>query len=219
MLIRLLKGLGFPLFFGIILFVSAGRLDVPAFWAYVLVVGLVFAPAAMLFPDPELAKERMRPGPGGVDAGLRKLAAPLALIHLVIAGLDVGRYGWSAPPPVALQAGALVAVAAGYALIVWSMVSNTFFSPVVRIQAERGHAVVTTGPYQVVRHPGYLGMVAAYSLSGVALGSWWALLPMLVLVALVCRRTVIEDRFLLEKLGGYADYARDVRWKLVPGIW
>ncbi len=219
MLIRILKGFGFPLFFGVALFASAGRFDVPGFWAYVLVVGLVFLPAAVFFPDPDLAQERRKPGPGSIDGGLRKAAASLSILHLVVAGLDVGRYGWSAPPQVGLQAGALLGVAGGYALIVWSMVSNTFFSPVVRIQVERGHQVVRSGPYQFVRHPGYLGMVVGYALSGVALGSWWSLLPMLVFVALVLRRAAVEDRFLHEKLPGYRDYAREVRYRLVPGIW
>ncbi len=218
-MLKIIRAALFLVVLGAVLFISAGRLNVPAFWAYLLVVTLVVVPAMLLVNDPDLAKERLRPGPGGLDGGFRTLAAPLVLTHYIIAGLDVGRYGWSAPPPVALEVVALLGAGSGFALILWSMASNTFFSPVVRIQAERGHHVVMSGPYRFVRHPGYLGMVAAFLLSGMALISWWSMPPALAYVGLVLRRTIIEDRFLLEKLPGYRDYARGVRYRLVPGIW
>lgn len=219
MILRLLRACLLPIIMGLVLFTSAGRLSIPGFWAYILVVWLILVPVAVLVDDPGLAKERLRPGPGGIDARFRQIAAPLVLAHLVVAGLDAGRYGWSVPPPAWLQASALVVVGAGFALIWWSMAANTFFSPIVRIQAERGHHVIRDGPYQYVRHPGYLGMVVAFLASGAALGSWWSMLPAAVYVGLVLRRTAIEDRFLLEKLPGYRDYARRVRSRLIPGGW
>ena len=218
----MLKIIRLTLFVGAVgaaLFVPAGRLDVPGFWAYLLITFLVTAPALALVNDPGLAAERRKPAGGGLDGGLRTFAAPAVLIHFVVAGLDVGRYRWSAPPPLWLQAPAIMAVGAAFALTFWSMAANTFFSPVVRIQAERGHHVIRGGPYRFVRHPGYLGMAAAFCLSGIALGSWWSILPAMAYVGLVLRRTAIEDRFLMEKLAGYRDYARQVPRRLLPGIW
>jgi protein-S-isoprenylcysteine O-methyltransferase Ste14 len=218
----MLKIIRLTLFVGIVgavLFVPAGRLDIPAFWAYLLVAFLVTAPALLLVRDEGLAAERRRPAAPGLDGGLRRFGALSVAVHFVVAGLDVGRYQWSTPPPFWLQAGALVVVGASFALVWWSMAVNAFFSPVVRIQAERGHQVVRGGPYHFVRHPGYLGMTVALSASGPALGSWWAMVPAAVYVALVLRRTTIEDRFLLRELGGYADYARAVPYRLIPRLW
>lgn len=218
----MLKIIRLTLFVGVVgaaLFLPAGRLDVPGFWAYLLVAFLVTAPAVALVSDPGLNAERRKPAAGGLDGGLRRFGAAAVAVHLVVAGLDVGRYGWSASPPVWLQVSALVVVGAALALTWWSMASNTFFSPVVRIQAERGHHVIRGGPYRYVRHPGYLGMIVAFSASGAALGSWWSMLPAAVYVGLVLRRTAIEDRFLIRQLGGYGDYARTVRYRLLPRVW
>ena len=96
---------------------------------------------------------------------------------------------------------------------------NPFFSPVVRIQEERGHHVITAGPYRLVRHPGYVAISVLMLASGVVLGSWLSVVPMAVLVLLVLRRTALEDRFLHEHLDGYVEYARHVRYRLLPGIW
>ena len=114
---------------------------------------------------------------------------------------------------------ALIGVAAGLGLVLWAMAVNRFFSPAVRIQEERGHHVITSGPYRLVRHPGYAGMIVAALCSGPALGSWWAILPIAAYILLILRRAAVEDRFLQAELRGYADYARRVRSRLVPGIW
>src|SRR3954452_658601 len=139
------------------LFISAGRIDLPWFWA-VLALHATMLLAGVPFMDPDLRKERVRPGPGGRSRRIRVLAVPMLLGHLVVAGLDVGRFGWSGPIPVAVQAVALAGCAAGMGLSLWAMAANRFFSPVVRIQAERGHHLITAGPYRVLRHPGYTGM-------------------------------------------------------------
>ena len=201
-----------------ILFASAGRMDIPWFWA---VLGLH---AAMLltgiaFMDPGLREERLRPGPGGRSRRIRFLALPFILVHLVVAGLDVGRYGWSGPIPLAVQATALAGYAVGMGLSLWAMAANRFFSPVVRIQAERGHHVITSGPYGYLRHPGYTGLIVGSICGGVALGSWWSLVPLAPLVAMFLWRTAMEDRFLHEGLEGYVGYAQRVRYRLVPGLW
>ncbi len=201
-----------------ILFGCAGRWDLPFFWGWLTVV----ATASCLIVrqmDPDLMKERQHPGRDGRDRHLRFVATPFWLAHLVVAGLDVGRFHWSDDVPPALQVVGLLGLAATYVLAGWSIGVNRFFSPVVRIQSERGHVLVTDGPYRWVRHPGYAGFVVGLPLGGLALGSWWSLVPLLPLLVLVLRRTVIEDRFLQQGLAGYTDYARRVRYRLVPGVW
>ena len=175
--------------------------------------------AGVPFMDPDLRKERLQPGPGGRSRQVRLLALPMILGHLVVAGLDVGRFGWSGPIPVAVQAAALAGYAAGMGLSLWAMAANRFFSPVVRIQAERGHRLVSSGPYAFLRHPGYTGLIVASLCGGVALGSWWSLVPLAPFVGMFLRRTAMEDRFLHEGLEGYAGYAGRVRYRLVPGLW
>jgi protein-S-isoprenylcysteine O-methyltransferase Ste14 len=201
-----------------VLFTAAGRMDLPWFWA-VLALHAVLLLIGIRFMDPELRSERLRPGPGGRSRRVRFLALPIVLTHLIVAGLDVGRFGWSGPIPVVVQAAALAGYAAGLGLSLWAMAANRFFSPVVRIQAERGHQVITAGPYRVLRHPGYTGLMVGSLCGGVALGSWWSLVPLAPFVAIFLWRTAMEDRFLHEGLEGYAGYARRVRYRLVPGLW
>src|SRR3954469_17983870 len=136
------------------LFASAGRIDLPWFWAVLALHATMFL-AGVPFMDPDLRKERVQPGPGGRSRRVRLLALPMILGHLVVAGLDVGLFGWSGPVPLAVQAAALAGYAAGMGLSLWAMATNCFFSPVVRIQAERGHRLVSSGPYALLRHPGY----------------------------------------------------------------
>lgn len=218
MWVRLLPVLLFPLVLGGLLFGVAGRIDLPFFWA-----ALAVPTIAGLFMvhrlDPELMKERWHPGAGGVDRHTRMVAAPFWLAHFVIAGLDVGRYHWSDSVPAALQVVGLVLVVAGYVLAGWAISVNRFFSPVVRIQSERGHVVVTEGPYRWVRHPGYAAILLGLPAGGLMLGSWWSLAPFIPAAVLILRRTVIEDRFLQQHLEGYAEYAERVRSRLLPGVW
>ena len=111
-----------------------------------------------------------------------------------------------------------MAFGAGYGLALWAMLANRFFSSVIRHQVDRGHYVITTGPYRYVRHPGYTGIIVGVLCSGLALGSWLALVPAGVFVLLILRRTVVEDRFLHEHLDGYAEYAGRVPNRLIPGL-
>jgi protein-S-isoprenylcysteine O-methyltransferase Ste14 len=144
-----------------------------------------------------------------------------ALIYLVmlpLAGFDE-RYQWSARVSESAQLVVLVIVMLGCGLFVWAMLSNRFFSAVVRIQEERGHAVASGGPYRCVRHPGYAGMIAMFLGAPLALGSLWAIVPAGCAAAVVVLRTVLEDRTLIERLDGYQAYARQVRYRLLPGIW
>jgi len=197
-------------------FAAAGRVDLPLAWACLaLMAGGMLAVVASI--DRELLQERLRPAPGGIDRRIRALILPFFVAHLVVAGLDA-RYGWSAVPT-ALGVAGLVGMALSMGPTLWAMRVNRFFSPVVRIQSERGHPLVTDGPYGFIRHPGYLGALAGFVFGGLALGSWWALLPLSGGVFFMLRRTVLEDRYLRENLPGYADYVRRVRYRLVPGVW
>ena len=200
------------------LFASAGRIDLPWFWA-VLAVHSALLAVGMASIDPALRRERLKPGPGGRDRYLRLIALPFLLAHLIVAGLDVGRFHWTGPVPGGVQAAALVGYTAGIALSVCAMLANRFFSPVVRIQHERGHTLITTGPYRFVRHPGYVGAILASACGGVALGSFWSLVPLVPFAVLFLRRTAVEDRMLRADLDGYAGYAERVRYRLVPGLW
>ena len=211
-----LRLLIFELVLGGVLFASAGRLDLPWFWAVIVIHAMSMAVAVPRI-DPELRKERFSPGPGGQDRRLRLIALPIVLVHLVVAGLDAGRFHWSGEVAVSMHAAGLVVYMLGLWLALWAMSANRFFSPVVRIQKERGHHLVTTGPYRFVRHPGYVGVMSATLGEGLALGSYWSLVPLVVLFLLFIRRTALEDRFLLAELEGYAEFAQKVRYRLLPG--
>jgi protein-S-isoprenylcysteine O-methyltransferase Ste14 len=148
--------------------------------------------------------------------GIVVLVGPVAT--WITAGLDT-RFHWSAAmPPSAFVAGIVVAVLAA-ALIAWAMHSNKFFSSVVRIQKDRGHAVVATGPYGFVRHPAYTGMSAFTLATPLILNSRWAFLPAVVTASVTCLRTLLEDRTLHNELEGYTEYAGKVKYRLVPPVW
>ena len=152
-----------------------------------------------------------------------KVLAPLMGISLsfplmIVAGLD-HRFGWSPVFPTWLNILGLVLIAFGYAVAVWALGENRFFSSVVRIQTERGHVVCDSGPYRFVRHPGYAGN--ALPLPGIvlALSSVWTLIPAAVALIITLIRTSLEDRTLQNELPGYSDYAQRVRYRLFPGIY
>ncbi len=202
----------------VIFFACAGRFDLPFVWAYTAVVVAALLGAAVLL-DRGLLKERARPGSRGEDPHLQRLVAPLFIAHMAVAGLDVGRFHWSGTIPVVWRTVALLLFALSFLLSLWAMRTNRFFSPVIRLQAERGHHIVTKGPYRLIRHPGYLAAMCAYPCGGVAVGSWVSLLPLLGVVCLLLRRTVREERYLRRQLDGYDAYAKQVRFRLVPGLW
>jgi protein-S-isoprenylcysteine O-methyltransferase Ste14 len=200
------------------LFVSAGTVAMLGFWIYVTIFAAVIA-ASFAFLDPGLLRERMRPGGQRPPLGLR-LFTLVVLTHLIIAGLDRGRFHWSDDVPAWLRGAGLLAVAAGYGLAFWAMRVNRFFSSVVRIQSDRGQHVVTTGPYGWIRHPGYLAGLVIILSSGVALGSWLATAMLIVLsLPFLLYRAITEDRVLQAELAGYRDYAARVPWRILPGIW
>lgn len=206
----------------VILFLAAGRLDWWPAWVYLaLYLGMIIANAmTLLRKDPDLIAERGRLGPG--TKSWDKLLANSTLFGMVgsmlVAGLAV-RFGWTGGLGPALEVASLAAMALAYALLYWAMISNRFFSGVVRIQTDRGHTVATGGPYRYVRHPGYVAMILITVLTATALGSLWALIPGCLggLGSIV--RTALEDRTLQAELPGYREYAGRVRYRLIPGLW
>jgi protein-S-isoprenylcysteine O-methyltransferase Ste14 len=217
-LLGILGGGAFVALTGALLFGCAGRWDLPTFWAYLGVWALSIL-VGSLVADPTLARERLRPGPGGKDYGTVFGVVPLWLGQSALAGLDVGRFHWSDTVPLPVQVAGLVSMAGALALVTWAVAVNRFFSTVIRIQADRGHHLITSGPYAYVRHPGYAACPFLFIGGGLALGSWLAALLGAVLFLPMLRRTVVEDRTLHERLPGYADYAQKVRYRLLPGVW
>jgi protein-S-isoprenylcysteine O-methyltransferase Ste14 len=200
------------------LFGSAGTIAIAGFWLYLALLAAVTA-ASLLILDPDLIRERMRPG-GQRPPLVLRLVAVVPFLHWIMAGLDRGRLHWSDGVPVWLQAAGLMGVACGFALFFWAMSVNRFFSSVARIQADRGQHVITAGPYGLVRHPGYSGAILLILASGLALGSWIAATFVVVLgIPLLFRRAVREDGMLNAELPGYRAYANRVRWRVLPGIW
>jgi len=199
--------------------VSAGRWDLPWFWT-LLAIHATGMTISLLLIDPELRKERLNlRRPGGIDRPLRALLLVFLLSHLAIAALDGGRFGWSGPLAPAVHVLGLIGYCAGFSLALWAMTVNCFFSPVVRLSSERGHHVITTGPYRFVRHPGYLGFIIAMISEAFMLGSYWSLLPLLIALPVIVKRTLLEDRFLHNSLTGYSEYARKVRFRMAPALW
>jgi len=202
----------------IALFGSAGTAAIVGFWIYIAIYAAAFV-VSLLILDPDLLRERMRPGGKRVPLALH-LVTVMLFIHWIIVGLDRGRLHWSDNVPVWLQIAAFVVTVAGWVLALWAMRVNRFFSSVARIQSDRGQHVITSGPYAFIRHPGYLAGFAMMVASGLSLGSWLATAALLIpCTPGLIYRAVTEDRMLQAELPGYRDYAAQVRWRIVPGIW
>ena len=210
------------LFVAATLFIPAGRWNWVWGWALVgLYAVWVSANALILIPrSPELLAERAQRKKGikDWDAVLMSIVGIVTMCKLIVAGLDV-RYGWTVGIPLWLQIVTLAVAALGYALGTWAMAANAFFSMMVRIQDDRGHAVVTGGPYQFVRHPGYVGVIAFELATPVMLGSLWALIAGVLAALLVVIRTALEDQTLQKELEGYTEYVQQTRYRLLPGVW
>jgi protein-S-isoprenylcysteine O-methyltransferase Ste14 len=210
--------------YGAILFLSAGSLSWAWGWALLAVLTAFMAahPLILVPINPELLAEREKgvrdQGVKTWDKWIASLAAGMMVLSWIVAGLDV-RFQWTAPMLLTYHVAGLLIVILGLALFLWAMASNAFFSEGVRIQEERGHAVVTGGPYRVVRHPGYVGAILAQLATPFLLGSLWAFIPSVALAALYTLRTYLEDRMLIDELPGYKEYARRTPYRLVPGVW
>lgn len=205
-----------------IYFVSAGRTDLPIAWYYFVLnlgFGMPFS-IALARSNPDLIAERIKPGPGEQDHVFKVASTILTVVMMVLAGLDVGHYHWTAPAKPVVQITALVVTLVGYAFISWGVLKNRFFSSAVRLQPDRSQIVIDKGPYAFIRHPGYTGAILYMGLTGLALGSWLATLVAGVpILLLFLRRTILEDAMLRKGLPGYEEYAKRVPYRLLPGIW
>jgi len=202
-------------------FLCAGRFDLPFAWCY-FVCNAVLGLGTVAIGDarsPGFAQERMKPAPGEHDRLFKPAGMVCLFAVLVIAGIDVGRFHWRPAVGWRLQLLALVLDLTGLLVVCWAMVVNAYFSSAVRLQPDRGQVLVRSGPYAIVRHPGYTGGILYLVLNGLVLGSWWAGIAGIPMIVLTLRRTMIEDRMLLDGLAGYPEYSKEVRFRLLPGIW
>lgn len=171
--------------------------------------------------DPELLRSRLdaRPAQEGQASWDKVLMIAMLITGLALIAVPPldHRWGWSTVPTWLEIAGLLANIPA-FVFVSWVMMKNTFLARVVKIDAERGHTVITDGPYAIVRHPMYLGVLLAVFATPLALGSWWGLIPAAAMNAALVVRTVLEDRMLHEELDGYREYAQQTRYRLVPGV-
>jgi len=208
---------------GAALFLSAGTLQWPhGLWFMAAFLFLTLIAMAWLWRvNPEIFLARRRPtgqGTKGWDLVLVPIALGGFLATLIVAALDDGHFHWAPAPPWAVLAGYVLFVA-GYLGTAWAQAVNRHFEPSVRIQSDRDHHVITTGPYAHIRHPGYIfGIVLNFG-GALALGSLWAMVPAALVVVVLVIRTNLEDATLQRELPGYAGYAARVRCKWIPGVW
>jgi protein-S-isoprenylcysteine O-methyltransferase Ste14 len=176
--------------------------------------------ANALFLDRELVAERSQIGEGTKewDRALAGLSLLLWTPGALIASSLDQRFAWSEVSSL-LRFVSLGALVAGHALSTWAMTTNRFYSGTVRIQKERGHVVVSDGPYRFVRHPGYVSYLLLALATPLWLNSLWGLVPSLLGAGAIIERTALEEQTLREELDGYADCARRMRYRLVPGVW
>ena len=212
------------LFVPLVLMACAGDFGWWQAWVYSLVVfaagvgGRIWSE----LQHPGLMAERVKFGKSDVKRW-DKILSPLMSFSVgfpmvIVAGLD-HRFSWTTPFALWVNLVGLLLVGLGYAVAIWAMIVNSFFSTVVRIQKERGHVVCVTGPYRIIRHPGYAGNLLALFGIVMALDSLWALIPAIAALVIVLIRTTLEDQTLRAELPGYREYTCRVRYRLFPGIY
>jgi len=213
------------LFIPLVLLVCGGDLNWWQAWVYSLLI-VAAGPGGRILAErrhPGLMAERQNMEKARSAKAWDKVLAPLMALSVsfpmvIVAGLD-HRFGWSPVFPLSLIVLGLLLISLGYAFATWALIENRFFSSVVRIQMDRGHVVCDSGPYRIVRHPGYAGIILALLGIVLALSSMWTLIPAAVALIIAVIRTVLEDQTLQDELPGYRDYARRVHYRLIPGIY
>lgn len=214
-----------PFMQGILFFISAGRIDIVRGWYYPVIgfIGMFGGIAIVSLFDPELVNVRglwkTKKGTQGWDIIIVRLYVLFGFYALpVVAGLDVGRFRWSNLGIHFTIVGSVMFIV-GAVLIHWAMLVNRHFEATVRIQKDRGHRVITTGPYRIVRHPGYFGAILWGISTPLIIGSAYGLIPGGTASVLLIIRTCLEDKLLRSELNGYAEYSQRVRYRLLPGVW
>jgi protein-S-isoprenylcysteine O-methyltransferase Ste14 len=210
-----------PLFYGALgwaMAAGAGR-HLPFVWA-TLGVQATLSLISLHWLDDSMLKERLHPPKGQDKDPLgRFVLSVLFVAHYYLTVEDLGHWHISDNVPVVLQVIALILVALGWAGLYWSMATNKFFSSAIRLQSDRGQIVINTGPYHWIRHPGYAFASLGFLFEGVAFGSWISVLPTIAIAGYLAYRTVLEEKLLTNDLPGYKEYADQVRFRWVPGIW
>ena len=206
-----------------VFFLSAGRVDLPRAWFFFCLyfISLLFNIVIFLKFNPEIIRVRSETKWEEMkrwDKLFTVLYIIFVFIIFIVCGLDVGRFQLSSTGMEFLVGGVII-FAVGWGFVVWAMVENKFFETTARIQKEREQRVVSTGPYAIIRHPGYTGMILYYGCAPFIIGSLYGLIPALLLAVAFIFRTYFEDRMLYEELSGYKEYAKKVRYRLVPFIW
>ena len=204
-------------------FGTAGTLAWPEAWLYMILQFSFSATMAVWLKrnDPELLKDRMtflKSSARSWDKVILWILTIVSIPYILLPGLDTVRYQWSSVPSVFKVVG-FAGVAGAFLLIFWVMRENTYLSRIVEVQKERGHTVITAGPYQWVCHPMYVGVITIFFCIPLALGSLWTLIPAAMLIVLLVVRTRFEDKTLHAELEGYKEYSVKVPYRLVPGIW
>jgi protein-S-isoprenylcysteine O-methyltransferase Ste14 len=202
----------------LIIILPAGRWNYWQGWMYIftLIIPMFFIFGYLLKNDPALLERRMRTREKeAVQRKIVWLSFLYFLTAFVLPGLDV-RFGWSNVPHV-VSIIADVVVFAGYMVFFWVLVTNSFVSRVVEV--ESGQKVITTGPYALVRHPMYSGVIIMYLASPVALGSYWAVIPAVLIVPLLIARIYNEEKVLRNEVPGYVEYLQKTEYRLLPGVW
>jgi protein-S-isoprenylcysteine O-methyltransferase Ste14 len=219
----LLQNLIWVVAIGALLFVPAGTLHWPAAWAFLAAIAVLGLTGGLWLAktDPALLAERMRPmmqqDQPAADKKFMLVFGFVALVWFLAIGLDVRFHGPRVPLPLQALGWAMLLLSLGF--IMWVMRENSFAAPVIKLQTERGHRVVSSGPYAWVRHPMYSGTVLFFVGVPLLLGSWWGVAMSPLFIVLFAIRAGIEERALIAGLPGYADYTRRVRYRLVPGLW
>jgi len=205
-----------------LVFLPVGRLSWPRGWFFIGFLVVVSGTSALILahvnPAIYRARSRIQPGTERWDRILLLLMLPAMIAEIPLATLDAGRLSWSVVPLSIVILG-YVLLGAGTVLTTWAQAVNRFFELGVRLQRERGQHVINSGPYAIVRHPGYVGLLMIFTGLALALASWWALIPAAWVSAILILRTSREDALLRAELDGYEDYARRTRFRLVPGLW
>jgi protein-S-isoprenylcysteine O-methyltransferase Ste14 len=207
---------------GALLFLSAGRLDWLGGWLFVGLVAFSLVTNAFIVrvKNPVLRQERWkeRADSKSFDRTIAYVYLSMLLAMTLIGGLDNGRFGWSSLPEWSAPVGVLLHVL-GQLPMLWAFSTNPHLETTVRVQKDRDHKVISTGPYRFVRHPMYLGLILMLVAWPLVFGSAWAYVPALVALVAYLIRTELEDRTLRRELPGYVEYARSTRYRLVPFVW
>ncbi len=219
---NIIRFAGFLVLLGIFIFVPAGTLSYWQGWVFLAAFGfaLVFFMLYGMLRDPNMLKERSQKAKNVKhwDTVILNIYTVFLVIMVVLAPLDGERFHWSFVPFWVNLLG-LGLMIPSFALLMWVTATNTYLSRYVRIQNDRGHQVVTAGPYRFVRHPMYASNILFFPSIPLLLGSWWALIPAVIIMGLFTLRTYLEDKTLQAELPGYKEYAMKTRYRMVPGIW